>query len=137
MASVPISAWAGGDGVTVSLSGKFQYTSRPLNRGESAGTPDLQDWLANFEALLLMVTIRLTRRGGKKQPFYHVMVTDSRKRQGGVALEQVGFFDPIPQGKSRGLQLNLVRVDYWVGKGAKLSDRVSHLVADYRKQAAA
>lgn len=84
-----------------------------------------------------MVTIRLTRRGGKKQPFYHVMVTDSRKRQGGVALEQIGFFDPIPQGKSRGLQLDLGRVDYWVGKGAKLSDRVAHLVAGYRKQAAA
>jgi small subunit ribosomal protein S16 len=84
-----------------------------------------------------MVTIRLTRRGGKKQPFYHVMVTDSRKRQGGVALEQVGFFDPIPQGKSRGLQLDLGRVDYWVGKGAKLSDRVADLVSDYRKQAAA
>lgn len=83
-----------------------------------------------------MVTIRLTRRGAKKQPFYHVMVTDSRKRQGGVALEQVGFFDPIPQGKSRGIQLDLARVDYWVGKGAKLSERVADLVADYRKQAA-
>ena len=35
-----------------------------------------------------MVTIRLTRRGAKKQPFYHIMVTDSRKRQGGPALEQ-------------------------------------------------
>ena len=32
-----------------------------------------------------MVTIRLTRRGGKKTPFYHVVVTDSRKRQGGKA----------------------------------------------------
>ena len=37
-----------------------------------------------------MVTIRLTRRGGKKQPFYHLVVTDSRKRQGSTTLEQVG-----------------------------------------------
>ncbi len=37
-----------------------------------------------------MVTIRLTRRGGKKTPFYHVVVTDSRKRQGGTSLESVG-----------------------------------------------
>ena len=36
-----------------------------------------------------MVTIRLTRRGAKNQPFYHVVVTDSRKRQGGSSLEQV------------------------------------------------
>ena len=42
-----------------------------------------------------MVTIRLTRRGAKKQPFYHVVVTDSRQRQGGMTLEQVGYFNPI------------------------------------------
>ncbi|NLG74817.1 MAG: 30S ribosomal protein S16, partial [Xanthomonadaceae bacterium] len=41
-----------------------------------------------------MVTIRLTRRGAKKQPFYHVVVTDSRNRQGGAILEQVGFYNP-------------------------------------------
>ncbi|MEY3137823.1 MAG: ribosomal protein, partial [Pseudomonadota bacterium] len=38
-----------------------------------------------------MVTIRLTRRGAKNSPFYHVVVTDSRKRQGGLSLENVGF----------------------------------------------
>ena len=42
-----------------------------------------------------MVTIRLTRRGARNQPFYHVVVTDSRKRQGSASLEQVGFFNPI------------------------------------------
>ena len=46
-----------------------------------------------------MVTIRLTRRGGKNSPFYHVVVTDSRKRQGGTVLEQVGFFRPGFQGE--------------------------------------
>ena len=35
-----------------------------------------------------MVTIRLTRRGARNQPFYHLVVTDSRKRQGGKSLEQ-------------------------------------------------
>ena len=43
-----------------------------------------------------MVTIRLTRRGATNTPFYHVVVTDSRKRQGGKSLEQVGFFNPKP-----------------------------------------
>jgi small subunit ribosomal protein S16 len=84
-----------------------------------------------------MVTIRLTRRGAKKQPFYHVVVTDSRERQGGNILEQVGYFNPVPAGKQRKLELNLARIDYWVGKGAKPSDRVAHLVATQRKQAAA
>ncbi|HEY4367321.1 MAG TPA: 30S ribosomal protein S16 [Steroidobacteraceae bacterium] len=84
-----------------------------------------------------MVTIRLTRRGAKKAPFYHVVVTDSRVRQGGNALEQVGFFNPIPAGKQVRLQLDLARIDYWVGKGAKPSERVAELVAKHRKQAAA
>ena len=84
-----------------------------------------------------MVTIRLTRRGAKNQPFYHVVVTDSRKRQGGSSLEQVGFFNPVARGKESRLRLELARIDHWVGKGAQLSDRVSQLVSTYRKQAAA
>lgn len=83
-----------------------------------------------------MVTIRLTRRGAKKQPFYHVVVTDSRTRQGGMTLEQVGYFNPIPAGKQTRLQLDLARIDYWLGKGAKPSDRVAALVKQQRKQAA-
>jgi len=84
-----------------------------------------------------MVTIRLTRRGAKNQPFYHVVVTDSRKRQGGSSLEQVGFFNPVSRGKESRLRLELGRIDHWVGLGAQLSDRVSQLVSTYRKQAAA
>ncbi|MDE2220812.1 MAG: 30S ribosomal protein S16 [Gammaproteobacteria bacterium] len=84
-----------------------------------------------------MVTIRLTRRGAKNQPFYHVVVTDSRKRQGGSSLEQVGFFNPVARGKESRLRLELGRIDHWVGRGAQLSDRVSQLVSTYRKQAAA
>ena len=42
-----------------------------------------------------MVTIRLTRRGARNSPYYHVVVTDHRKRQGGKSLELVGFFNPV------------------------------------------
>lgn len=81
-----------------------------------------------------MVTIRLTRRGGKNQPFYHIVVTDSRKRQGGTTLEQVGFFNPVAKGKERRLELNLAKIDQWVSKGAQTSDRVAELVAKQRRQ---
>jgi small subunit ribosomal protein S16 len=84
-----------------------------------------------------MVTIRLTRRGAKKTPFYHIVVTDSRMRQGGMTLEQVGYFNPIPTGKQQRLELKLDRVDFWVGKGAKPSERVAELVKTHRKQAVA
>ena len=84
-----------------------------------------------------MVTIRLTRRGARNQPFYHVVVTDSRKRQGGASLEQVGFFNPIARSGEPKLKLDLPRIEYWVSKGAQQSDRVRPLVASYRKQASA
>jgi small subunit ribosomal protein S16 len=83
-----------------------------------------------------MVTIRLTRRGGKNQPFYHVVVTDSRERQGGSSLELVGFFNPVARGKEVRLKLDLERVDHWVARGAQQSDRVRSLIAGYRKAAA-
>ena len=84
-----------------------------------------------------MVTIRLTRRGARNTPFYHVVVTDSRKRQGGKSLEQVGFFNPTARKNDTKLRLDLARIDYWLGKGAQKSERVDSLVKTYRKQAIA
>jgi small subunit ribosomal protein S16 len=78
-----------------------------------------------------MVTIRLTRRGGKKEPFYHVVVTDSR-RTGGKALEQVGFFNPVAKGGSEELRLDLGRIDHWIARGAQPSERVAQLVRSHR-----
>jgi small subunit ribosomal protein S16 len=83
-----------------------------------------------------MVTIRLMRRGGKKEPFYHVVVTDSRRSVGG-ALEQVGFFNPVARRNDKKLELNLARIEHWTKTGAQMSDRVSALVKTYRKQATA
>ena len=84
-----------------------------------------------------MVTIRLTRRGAKNQPFYHVVVTDSRRRQGGLSLEMVGYFNPVARGKEVKLKLELDRIEHWLKLGAQQSDRVRQLVSVYRKQAAA
>ena len=84
-----------------------------------------------------MVTIRLTRRGGKKEPFYHVVVTDSRKRQGGTTLELVGTFNPIARGKETQLRLDVAKIDAWLKQGAHASARVAALLERYRKQAGA
>lgn len=81
-----------------------------------------------------MVTIRLTRRGAKNSPYYHVVVTDSRKRQGGKSLELVGFFNPVARKGEQKLRLDIPRIDHWVGKGAQQSERVAKLVTDFRKQ---
>lgn len=84
-----------------------------------------------------MVTIRLTRRGARNQPYYHVVVTDHRKRQGGKSLELVGFFNPKARKAEPAIRLDLPRIDYWLSKGAQQSERVGALVKAYRKQAVA
>jgi small subunit ribosomal protein S16 len=81
------------------------------------------------------VTIRLTRRGARNSPYYHVVVTDHRKRQGGKSLELVGFFNPVARKSEPKIRLDLPRIEYWLSKGAQQSERVGALVKAYRKQA--
>jgi len=83
-----------------------------------------------------MVTIRLTRGGAKKRPFYHVVVTDSRNRRDGRYIERLGFFNPVATGKEDGLKLDLERVNYWLGHGAQPSERVAGLIKKFEKKAA-
>ncbi|MDS4028040.1 MAG: 30S ribosomal protein S16 [Candidatus Contendobacter sp.] len=81
-----------------------------------------------------MVTIRLSRGGAKKRPFYTVVVTDSRNRRDGRYIERVGFFNPIASGQDVRLNLNQDRVQYWLGVGAQPSERVSSLIKEYARQ---
>jgi small subunit ribosomal protein S16 len=80
-----------------------------------------------------MVTIRLTRGGAKKRPFYHIVVTDSRNRRDGRYIERLGFFNPVAKGKEVTLSMDLERIDHWIGQGAQPSERVATLVKGYRK----
>lgn len=82
-----------------------------------------------------MVTIRLSRGGSKKRPFYHLNVTNSRSARNGRFIERVGFFNPIASGQEEALRVDEERVAYWVGQGAQLSDRVASLLKN--KKAAA
>jgi len=80
-----------------------------------------------------MVTIRLSRGGAKKKPFYHVVVTDSRMRRDGRYIERIGFFNPVARGAEKRLELSLDRIDHWVSQGAGTSDRVGSLIKEARK----
>jgi len=79
-----------------------------------------------------MVTIRLSRKGAKKKPFYHIVVADSRRARDGRYIERIGFFNPLAKGTEEELRLDLERVDYWTGMGAQTSDRVDQLVKQRR-----
>ncbi|NKI33790.1 30S ribosomal protein S16 [Wenzhouxiangella sp. XN79A] len=84
-----------------------------------------------------MVKIRLARGGAKKQPFYHIVVTDSRNRRDGRYIERLGFFNPVARGQAERLRVDLERYEHWVGEGAQVSERVGHLVNESRKAASA
>lgn len=80
-----------------------------------------------------MVTIRLSRGGAKKRPFYHVVVTDSRNRRDGRYLERVGYFNPIATGGETRLKIDAERVQHWVSLGARTSERVAKLLKDQQQ----
>ena len=80
-----------------------------------------------------MVTIRLSRGGSKKRPFYHLTVADSRNARDGRFIERLGFFNPLAQGQAERLRVDLSRVDHWIEMGATTSDRVKRLIKDARQ----
>ncbi len=80
-----------------------------------------------------MVTIRLSRGGAKKRPFYHIIVTDRRNRRDGRYIERLGFFNPIAAPGEERLRIDLSRIDHWIGLGAKPSDRVASLIKKHKR----
>ena len=82
-----------------------------------------------------MVVIRLARAGAKKRPFYHIVVTDSRRRRDANYIESIGYFNPVARGQEKRLHLDITKVTDWQGLGAQLSDRVAALIKEYKKTA--
>lgn len=81
-----------------------------------------------------MVKIRLARAGAKKRPFYHLVAADSRSPRDGRFIERLGFFNPIAAGGEARLRVDTERVDRWVARGAKLTERAANLVGEARLQ---
>lgn len=74
------------------------------------------------------VSIRLTRGGAAKKPFYRVVVTDSRNKRDGRFIEIVGHFDPKFRPES--ITLNMDRIKEWVANGGQLTPAVKKLIKD-------
>jgi len=80
-----------------------------------------------------MVKVRLARRGTKKRPYYHLIVTDSEASRDGRFIEQVGTYDPSKDYSDA--SVNLDRVDHWLSTGAQLTERAAHIVRAAKTQA--
>lgn len=84
-----------------------------------------------------MLTIRLARHGAKKKPVYHITVAEKSAPRDGRFIERVGFYNPVAQGQSPELRVDLARLDHWLGVGAQPTERVRALVAKWRRDATA
>ena len=87
----------------------------------------------------MSVSLRLSRGGSKKRPYYKIVVANSRAPATGKYLEQVGTYNPL-LAKDDENRVRLVedRVRYWLGVGAQPTDRVARMLdkAGIRERAA-
>jgi len=74
-----------------------------------------------------VLMIRLSRTGARKQPQYRVVVIEKERARNGRPVEVVGTYNPRTSPAS--IELKRERIDYWVSKGAKMSDRVSKIMS--------
>jgi small subunit ribosomal protein S16 len=76
-----------------------------------------------------MLTLRMTRHGAKKRPYYHIVVADSRSPRDGRFIEKVGTYNPM-LGKDDAKRVTLIeeRIKHWLKNGAQPSERVARFL---------
>lgn len=74
--------------------------------------------------------IRLRRMGARNNPFYRLVVADSRFATTGRNLEVLGWYDPKKAESNFSVKVD--RVDYWLGTGAQMSDTAKSLIKKAR-----
>ncbi|MFB0611172.1 30S ribosomal protein S16 [Aurantiacibacter poecillastricola] len=73
----------------------------------------------------MSISLRLSRGGAKKRPYYRIVAADSRRARDGKYLEQIGTYNPmLPKDDENRVKLDEDRARYWLGVGAQPSDRV-------------
>ena len=73
-----------------------------------------------------MVTMRLTRIGSKKRPYYRIVVIDKRRARNGRFLEVLGQYNPIASPVQ--MEINSERAQYWLSEGAQPSETVESIL---------
>ncbi len=73
----------------------------------------------------MAVKIRLKRMGSKKNPFYRIVVADSRKPRDGRFIEEIGYYNPLTEPKI--LRVDADKANSWIKNGAKPTDTVERL----------
>jgi small subunit ribosomal protein S16 len=77
----------------------------------------------------MALAIRMTRGGRKNRPYYRIVVADKRAPRDGRFIEKLGSYDPLLKSDHKDrVVLNAERIAYWIGQGAKPSDRVARFM---------
>ncbi|MDC8753548.1 30S ribosomal protein S16 [Erythrobacter sp. sf7] len=77
----------------------------------------------------MSISIRLSRGGAKKRPYYRIVVANSRSPRDGKYLEQIGTYNPLlAKDSGERVKLNEDRARYWIGVGAQPTDRVARFL---------
>ena len=87
----------------------------------------------------MAVSIRLSRGGSKKRPYYRIVVADARAPRDGAFIEKVGTYNPmLAKDDANRIVLNADRLKHWISVGAQPTDRVARFldVAGIKERAA-
>ncbi|MFA6122972.1 MAG: 30S ribosomal protein S16 [Sphingomonas sp.] len=87
----------------------------------------------------MAVSIRLSRGGSKKRPYYRIVVADARNPRDGKFIEKIGTYNPLlAKDDAKRIVLDTERANYWLGVGAQPTDRVARFldVTGVRERAA-
>jgi small subunit ribosomal protein S16 len=77
----------------------------------------------------MAVSIRLSRGGAKKRPYYKIIVADSRTARDGKFIERIGSYNPmLPKDSPDRVKLDADRAKHWLSVGAQPSDRVARFL---------
>lgn len=77
----------------------------------------------------MATSIRLSRGGSKKRPYYRIVVADSRAPRDGKFIERIGSYNPVlPKGDEKRVVLDIDRAKHWVEAGAQPTDRVARFL---------
>ena len=78
-----------------------------------------------------MLKLRLSMGGTKKRPVYKIVVAENRFARDGRFIEKLGFFNPLlPKEKKERVGLDVDRIKYWLGQGAKPTTRVARILGE-------
>lgn len=77
----------------------------------------------------MSISMRLSRGGSKKRPYYKIVVANSRAPRDGKYLEQIGIYNPLlAKDSGERVKINEERAKHWLSVGAQPTDRVARFL---------